>query len=114
MSKKRLDHDDRINLQAGIAKGLSLRDVASMLKKSRSTIYREIVNNSRYLDCKHTCAHCSKGCTDRVKCYQQSRHGQDLHSHRIINMYTPPHGVDGCCNELVKFTLGRPFATPTT
>lgn len=53
-----------------MAKGLSLRDVASMLKKSRSTIYREIINNSRYLDCKHTCAHCSKDCTDRVKCYQ--------------------------------------------
>ena len=70
MSKKRLNHDDRINLQAGMAKGLSLRDVALLLKKSRSTIYREIVSNSRYLDCKHTCAHCSKGCTDRVKCYQ--------------------------------------------
>ena len=50
MSKKRLDHDGRINLQAGMAKGLLLRDVASMLKKSRSTIYREIINNSRYLD----------------------------------------------------------------
>ena len=50
MSKKRLDHDGRINLQAGMAKGLSLRDVALVLKKSRSTIYREIINNSRHLD----------------------------------------------------------------
>ena len=70
MSKKRLDHDDRINLQAGMAKGLSLRDVALVLKKSRSTIYREIANSARCLDCKHTCARCSKGCTDMVKCYQ--------------------------------------------
>ena len=40
MSKKRLDHDDRINLQAGIAKGYSLRKIAEILGKSRSTIYR--------------------------------------------------------------------------
>ncbi|MCI7213397.1 MAG: helix-turn-helix domain-containing protein [Bacillales bacterium] len=50
MSKKRLDHDDRINLQAGMAKGLSLRDVALVLKKSRSTIYGGIISYSRYLD----------------------------------------------------------------
>ena len=37
MSNKRLDHDDRINLQAGIAKGYSLRIISKILNKSRST-----------------------------------------------------------------------------
>ena len=57
MSNKRLDHDDRINLQAGIAKGYSLRTISKILNKSRSTIYREIVKikiiikmgNAKYL-----------------------------------------------------------------
>lgn len=39
MFKARLDHDDRINLQAGIEKGYSLSKIANILKKSRSTIY---------------------------------------------------------------------------
>ena len=40
--KERLDHNDRINLQAGIAKGYSLRKIAEILGKSRSTICRKI------------------------------------------------------------------------
>ena len=54
MSKKRLDHDDRISLQAGMAKGLSLRDVASMLKKAILTItYPEFRFQFGYLISKH-------------------------------------------------------------
>ena len=45
MSKKRLDHDDQINLHAEIAKGYLLRKIAEMLGKSRSTIFREIIKN---------------------------------------------------------------------
>lgn len=51
MSKKRLDHDDLINLQAGIAKGSLLRKIAGILGTSRPTIYREIINNCYYKDC---------------------------------------------------------------
>lgn len=95
MSKKRLDHDDRINLQAGMAKGLSLRDVASMLKKSRSTIYREIINNSRYLDCKHTCAHCSKGCTDRASHYVNGQ-CKDFSAYECKSWESFPYTCNGC------------------
>lgn len=60
--KKRLGHDDRINLQAAIAKGLTLAQAAKLLGKSRSTVYREIVNNATVKDCRHTCSHCRKSC----------------------------------------------------
>lgn len=106
MSKKRLDHDDRINLQVGIAKGLSLRNVASMLKKSRSTIYREIANNSRYLDCKHTCAHCSKGCTDRSSHYVN---GQCNMEDRTVTWFYDPHEDDDIEDEEMK--KGRQYVT---
>ena len=62
MEKKRLEQDDRINLQAGIAKGRPLAEIARMLGKSRSTVYREIINNCTYRDCRHTCAHCKRRC----------------------------------------------------
>ena len=65
MSKTRLDHDDRINLQAGIAKGYSLSMISKILNKSRSTIYREIINNSYYKDSRHTCAHCKLNCKNK-------------------------------------------------
>ena len=60
--KKRLGHDDRINIQAAIAKGLTLAQAARLLGKSRSTVYREIANNATIKDCRHTCSHCAKSC----------------------------------------------------
>ena len=73
MSKKRLNHDDRINLQAGIAKGYSLKRIAEILGKSRSTIYREIINNCYYKDCRHTCNHCQLNCKDRQSHYKNGQ-----------------------------------------
>ena len=64
MEKKRLDHDDRINLQAGMAKGHTLARIAKDLGKSRSTVHREIISNCTYRDCRHTCAHCKKRCDE--------------------------------------------------
>ena len=60
--KKRLGHDDRINLQAAIAKGWTLAQTAKLLSKSRSTVCREILGNLTYKDCRHSCSHCEKGC----------------------------------------------------
>ena len=60
--KKRIGHDDRINLQAAIAKDWTLAQTARLLRKSRSTVYREILNNLTYRDCRHTCSHCRKSC----------------------------------------------------
>lgn len=73
MSKKRLDHDDRINLQAGIAKGYLLRKIAEILGTSRSTIYREIINNCYYKDCRHTCNHCQLSCNDKTSHYKNGQ-----------------------------------------
>lgn len=71
--KNRIDHDDRINLQAGISKGLSLRKIAKTLGKSRSTIYREITNNCYYKDCRHTCSHCKLNCKDKSSYYKNNQ-----------------------------------------
>ena len=60
--KKRLGHDDRINLQAAIAKGLTLAQAAKLLGKSRYAAYWEIVNNTTAKDCRHTCSHRTKSC----------------------------------------------------
>ncbi len=62
MKKQRLDYNDRINLQAGIAKGQKLASIAKALGKSRSTVWREIIGNCIYKECRHTCAHCSRHC----------------------------------------------------
>ncbi len=44
--KKRIGHNDRINIQAAIAKGWTPAQTAKLLSKSRSTVYRVIVNNT--------------------------------------------------------------------
>ena len=60
--KDRIGHDDRINIQAAIAKGFTLAQIAKMLGKSRSTVYREILNNATYKDCRRSCSHCWLEC----------------------------------------------------
>ena len=58
--KKRLTVDDRINLQACIAKNLSWKETSKILKKNRSTIYRELKSYFTIHDGKHSCIHCVK------------------------------------------------------
>ena len=58
--KKRLTVDDRINLQACIAKNLSWKETNKILKKNRSTSYRELKNYYTVRDGKHSCVHCVK------------------------------------------------------
>ena len=76
MPKKRLDHDDQINLRAEIAKGYLLRKIAEILVKSRFTIYSVIINNFYYKDYRHTCSHCHLNCIDKSSHY---RNWQSLH-----------------------------------
>ena len=59
-SKTRLTLDDRINLQAAITKGTSLRDVCKLLKKNRTTIYRELNKYYVIKESRKGCSHCSK------------------------------------------------------
>lgn len=58
--KKRLTVDDRINLQACITKNLSWKETSKILKKNRSTIYRELRKYFTIHDGKHSCVHCVK------------------------------------------------------
>lgn len=56
--KKRLTIDNRINLQACIAKNLTWKETTRIVKKDRTTIYRELKNYFIVRDGKHTCQHC--------------------------------------------------------
>ena len=95
MSKKRLDHNDRINLQAGIAKGYSLKEIAKILNKSRSTIYREIINNCQYKDCRHTCSHCQKKCKGILLNYINGQ-CQSFIAYECIKWSKFPYTCNGC------------------
>ena len=56
--RKRLTIDNRINLQACIAKDFSWKETTRIVRKDRSTIYRELKNYYIVRDGKHTCQHC--------------------------------------------------------
>ncbi len=58
--KTRLTIDDRINLQAAITKGTSLKDVCKLLKKDRTTIYRELTHYYVIKSSLKVCYRCSK------------------------------------------------------
>ena len=58
--KNRISIDDRINLQCCISKHLSLNDTAKVLRKNRSTVYRELTINYYVRDGRHSCEHCRK------------------------------------------------------
>lgn len=95
MSKARLNHDDRINLQAGIAKGYSLGKISVILEKSRSTIYREITRNCRYKDCRHTCAHCALHCDGKAAHYKNGE-CQAFAAFRCQRWSRFPYTCNGC------------------
>lgn len=56
--KPRISVDDRINLQACITKGFSWRETSRVLRKDRTTIYRELKTMYSIKDGRHTCEHC--------------------------------------------------------
>ena len=64
---KRIDLSDRIAIQASIEKGYSLAETALRIKKSPSSVYREITNNSCYKTARKTCSHCAKTCVIKPK-----------------------------------------------
>ena len=109
MEKSRLLLDDRINLQAAIGKNFNLKECALLLKKSRSTIYREITNNSYYKPCRHSCSHCEKYFG---KCEYKSENGFKECSHfiarRCMNWLSFPYTCNGCeereyCTDLKRY-----------
>ena len=109
MKKKRLEQDDRINLQAGMAKGRTLAQIARALGKSRSTVYREIINNCTYRDCRHTCAHCKRRCTESQRA-GKFRLGQckDFSASECPRWKKFPYACNGCteaqfCSERKRY-----------
>ena len=64
---KRIDLSDRIAIQASIEKGYSLAETALRIKKSPSSVYREITNNSYCKSARKTCSHCAKACVIKPK-----------------------------------------------
>ncbi len=46
MEKPRITIDNRINIQAALEKGVSLNEMTNLIKKNRTTIYRELHNYS--------------------------------------------------------------------
>lgn len=58
--KKHFTIDDRINLQAAIAKGLTWNETCKILHKHRTTIYRELLNYSIIKSRRCACSRCIK------------------------------------------------------
>lgn len=97
MEKKRLERDDRINLQAGIAKGLTLAEIAKILRKARPAVFREIVNNCTCRDCRHTCARCKRGCGAPQKGLEiRPRPMQGPRRQRMRALEEVPYVCNGC------------------
>lgn len=61
MKKSRITLDDRINIQAALEKNLTLYELSKLIKKNRSSIYRELHNNSIFkVSNRKSCFYCSK------------------------------------------------------
>ena len=106
MSKTRLKLDDRINLQAAINKNYSLEECSVLLKKSRSTIYREIVNNSYYKQCRHSCSHCANSCSTK-KLFVNGE-CRDFRAYKCERWRKFPYTCNGCehcqfCTNLKRY-----------
>ena len=97
--KTRLTIDDRINLQAAIVKGTSLKDVCKLLKKNRTTIYRELINYSYIKSVSRTCSHCSRFqfCRDNGIVFpKHMKECPDYDSLRCFRLKKYPYVCNGC------------------
>lgn len=77
------------------------------MNKERSTIYREIINNCTYKDCRHSCSHCQK---------QWSREERPLIRHSNCPLFIVltcqrrkhfPYTCNGCKDSSVYTNLKR-------
>ena len=97
--KTRITIDDRINLQAAIAKGISLQSVCKVLKKDRTTVYREL---TRYYYVKvgtQSCSHCVKNEKCRKEGYvTRKRHAKclEFEATRCDKVKRYPYVCNGC------------------
>ena len=96
--KTRLTIDDRINLQAAIAKGSSLNEICKQLKKNRTTIYRELTKYFYYKSCHRTCAHCSKlkSCRENGVVIKYIKECRDFDPIRCSRLKSFPYVCNTC------------------
>ena len=65
--KARINRDQRANIQAAIAMGKTLAETAAIIRRPRSTVYREVLGNAEARDGSHSCSSCSKGDYGKIK-----------------------------------------------
>lgn len=105
MLKERLLLDNRINLQAAINKNYTLEQCAALLHKSRSTIYRELINNSYYMPCRQVCYHCSNHCPTKPTFINGEC--PKFHAYRCDRWNKFPYTCNGCENSFICKHLKR-------
>ena len=97
--KTRITIDDRINLQAAIAKGISLQSVCKLLKKDRTTIYRELTHYYYVKVGTQSCSHCVKNEKCRKEGYiTRKRHAKclEFEATRCDKIKKYPYVCNGC------------------
>ena len=97
--KTRITIDDRINLQAAIAKGISLTSVCKLLKKNRTTIYRELTHYYYVKTSTQSCSHCAR--LEQCKKEQYIRRPKhekckDFEAIRCDKLKRYPYVCNGC------------------
>lgn len=99
--KTRLTVDDRINLQAAISKGLEMNQITRLLKKNRSTIYRELKTYYSIRDGKHNCEHCvnKDGCLNKNKLGNQKQEPTCFKSDICFRLSKFPYVCNNCENK---------------
>ena len=97
--KTRITIDDRINLQAAIAKGISLQSVCKLLKKDRTTIYRELTHYYYVKVGTQSCSHCVNNEKCRKEGYvTRKRHAKclEFEATRCDKVKRYPYVCNGC------------------
>ena len=97
--KTRITIDDRINLQAAIAKGISLTSVCKLLKKNRTTIYRELTHYYYVKTSTQSCSHCARLEQCKKEQYiRRPKHAKckDFEAIRCDKLKRYPYVCNGC------------------
>ena len=97
--KTRITIDDRINLQAAIVKGLSLQSVCKLLKKNRTTIYRELTHYYYIKVSTQSCSHCvnnEKCRKDRYVLRKKHTKCPEFEATRCNKIRKYPYVCNGC------------------
>lgn len=85
---KRITTTDRMEIQAGIIAITPISKICKVIKKSRSTVFREIKRNSKINRSRKSCSSCAKNC----KNHREKFRGGECKEH-----------ITKLCSKLTKF-----------